>query len=443
MLSDTVMFLISSYFAAFIALVGLHHWGTPFDEKRLIIAQCVYVCVWLLIFERLGLYRRSFALSMKDELYYTAAALALGTLPQLLLFTLVPAISTSRTTIALSLPLSIALVGTTRAIAHRLRGMAAFRRPLRIAVVGRPDRAAAACAALELTDMEDSMIVAVEDLDGSDLSDFERMDWFRRPCEDGFDMIVMTEIPPPSVMPHLLEAAARNQLQLAFAPPRMRCHGYALTIATEGQQALIVPTPLRACTPRARLHKRIFDVVFACITLLVFAPVIAVSALAVYLDMGRPVLFRQRRVGLNGRVFDLLKFRSMGLDAEASCGPVWARAGDPRCTRVGATLRRFSFDELPQLFNVLHGDMSMVGPRPERPEFVQQFRKSIARYDERHLVPPGITGWSQVHMRRLLQPSQAAEKLKYDLQYIDGWSPFLDLSVLVQTLFEFLFHRAA
>lgn len=441
-LSDVLMFALSSYLAAVVGLVEWHHWSSPFAQKRLVIAQGIYVCAWVFIFERLGLYSRSFALSLKDELYYTTAALALGTIPQLILFTIVPAISTSRTVIALSLPFSIIFVGTTRAIAHKLRGSTLFRRKRRVAVVGRADRAAAAYAALDLSDAEESLILAVEDVDSAKDWDVERIDWFRQACDWGFDTLILTEILPPSLMPQLLEAAARHQMQIAFAPPRIQRHAYALTMHTEGQQTLIVPSRLKACTARARLHKRIFDLVLASIALVVFAPVMVVAAIAVYVDSGGPVLFRQERVGRNGATFKILKFRSMRLDAEEQCGPVWATDGDGRRTRVGAWLRRFSLDELPQLFNVLKGDMSLVGPRPERPVFVDVFRRTIPRYDERHLVQPGITGWSQVHMKRLLQPEDAAEKLKYDLEYIESWSRFLDVSVLFQTFVEFLFHRA-
>jgi lipopolysaccharide/colanic/teichoic acid biosynthesis glycosyltransferase len=133
----------------------------------------------------------------------------------------------------------------------------------------------------------------------------------------------------------------------------------------------------------------------------------------------------------------------MRVDAEAESGAVWATSRDPRRTRIGTFLRRFSIDELPQFFNVLRGEMSLVGPRPERPVFVHLFRETVARYDERHFVRPGITGWSQVHMKRVLDPTAAAEKLEYDLEYLENWSPFLDLSVLFRTLVEFVFHRAA
>ena len=123
----------------------------------------------------------------------------------------------------------------------------------------------------------------------------------------------------------------------------------------------------------------------------------------------------------------------MRQDAESDGGARWATADDPRKTRVGAIIRRFSIDELPQLFNVLRGEMSLVGPRPERPIFVDLFRGTLPRYDERHLVRPGITGWSQVHMKRTLETSAVSDKLEYDLQYVENWSPFLDVAVLFQT----------
>ena len=130
-------------------------------------------------------------------------------------------------------------------------------------------------------------------------------------------------------------------------------------------------------------------------------------------------------------------------NAEGATGPVWAERRDTRVTRVGRFLRRTSIDEIPQLLNVLRDEMSIVGPRPERPEFVAKFTEQLARYDERHLVRPGLTGWSQINMRRTLHPSDVAEKLSYDLFYIEQWSLFLDVSIIAKTAFEFLFHDAA
>ncbi len=342
------------------------------------------------------------------------------------------------------------LVGGSRAAFHALRSHSRFASTRRTAVVGTPERVAAALESLDLPEDSATLVVTVDDIDDTvneiDLrrdADLTCIDWFHRARSWGCEVLILTEILPPNVVTHLLEVSARYHIQFAFAPPRITRFAYSLSLASDGRQALIVPARLRACTPRAQLFKRIMDVTLACVALVLFSPVMIAAAIAVYLDSGLPILYAQDRVGLGGRVFPILKFRSMRKDAEREVGAVWASAADPRKTRVGAILRRFSIDELPQLLNVLRGDMSLVGPRPERPVFVDLFRKTLERYEERHLIRPGITGWSQVHMQRVLEPSAAAEKLEYDLQYLENWSPFLDLSVLFQTLFEFLFHRAA
>lgn len=416
---------------------------------RLYIAQAAFICAWCLLFRSLGLYKQTYALSMKDEIYYIAAALSLGIFPQLLLFTIYPGISASRIALLATLVVSVALVGASRTILHGMRSTARLRPRRRVAVVGTVERIQSAGEALDISDDDASLFVPVEDIDQTigrinvtRDPNLENVEWFTRARSWGCDTLILTEIPSPAVMPHLLDVAARNSMRLAFAAPRIKRYSYSLSLQTEGHQALIVPTRLGACTPRAQLFKRMMDVALGSLALIVFAPVMLLGALAVYLESGTPVLFVQERVGQNGRIFNVFKFRSMRHNAEAQSGAVWASSNDSRRTRIGAFLRRFSIDEMPQLFNVLRGDMSLVGPRPERPVFVEQFRKTLLRYDERHLVRPGITGWSQVHMERVLDPSAAAEKLAYDLQYVEHWSPFLDLSVLFQTLVEFAFHRA-
>lgn len=444
---DLAMFVAASYIGS---RAGFHYWDWPRALQRHLIAQGVSIALWLLSFEVLGLYRRTYALSIKDEIYYTIAALCMGALPQLILFTLFPGISTSRVALAISLGASIVLVGAERACLHAVRTSRRARPNRRIAVVGTGDRLTSAAEGLDLSDASDMLFIAVDDMDTAiqqiDLTrdaELERIDWFRQACTWGCDTLIMTEMVPPHLMPHLLQATSRNQIAFAFALPRLKCHSFSLTVQTNGQQALIVPQQLRACTPRAQLFKRLADLAIALVAITLLAPVTAIAALAVLLESGRPVFYLQDRVGLGGRIFKIVKLRSMQIDAEAKSGAVWAADGDPRRTRVGAVLRRLSIDEFPQLWNVLTGDMSLVGPRPERPVFVDLFRKTLPRYDERHLVRPGITGWSQIHMKRVLTPSDAGEKLAYDLQYVEQWSPFLDISVLFQTAFEFLFHRAA
>jgi sugar transferase (PEP-CTERM system associated) len=191
-----------------------------------------------------------------------------------------------------------------------------------------------------------------------------------------------------------------------------------------------------------RQTKRAFDLLLASVALVVAAPIMVIVALAVWLESGRPVLYRQERVGENGRTFMLNKFRSMRHDAEGAT-PIWAQAGDSRVTRVGRFIRNARFDELPQLWNVLRGDMSFVGPRPERPFFVSQLATQIPFYEQRHAVKPGITGWAQVKYRYGASLEDSLEKLRYDLYYVKHLSLPFDLTILFDTVKVVLFAKGA
>lgn len=181
------------------------------------------------------------------------------------------------------------------------------------------------------------------------------------------------------------------------------------------------------------LIKRLFDIFVSLPLIIVLSPVFLFIAILIKLDSKGPVFYIQERMGLDGRVFKMIKFRSMFEDAEKETGPVFATPNDPRCTRVGRILRRLSLDELPQLFNVLVGEMSLVGPRPERPHFVEQFREMLPDYMLRHKVKAGLTGWAQVNGLRGNTPIQ--ERIKYDLYYIENWSLWLDIKIILFTLF--------
>ena len=181
-----------------------------------------------------------------------------------------------------------------------------------------------------------------------------------------------------------------------------------------------------------RVLKRALDLGLGTAALLVVAPVMGLVALALKLTAPGPVLYRQERMGVDGRRFQMLKFRTMRVDAERETGPVWARPDDPRRTRLGAFLRRRSLDELPQLWNVLRGEMSLVGPRPERPNFVEEFRRRVPGYMLRHKVKAGITGWAQVNGWR--GNTSIDERIKCDLHYIEHWSLAFDLKILILTL---------
>ncbi len=189
--------------------------------------------------------------------------------------------------------------------------------------------------------------------------------------------------------------------------------------------------------------KRVFDVFSSTLLLLLALPIMGVTALAVRLESPGGILYRQERVGLNGRTFMLLKFRSMRSDAEKDGVPQWAAVNDSRVTRVGALIRKVRIDEIPQIFNVLRGDMSFIGPRPERPFFVEELRQSIPYYFERHRVKPGISGWAQLNYPYGASVDDAKEKFQYDLYYIKNYSLFLDIIVLIQTVRVVFFPHGA
>jgi Undecaprenyl-phosphate glucose phosphotransferase len=183
-----------------------------------------------------------------------------------------------------------------------------------------------------------------------------------------------------------------------------------------------------------RVFKRTFDVVGATFLLLAFSPVfVVITALIKWTSRG-PIFYRQTRMGIDGKLFTLYKFRTMSVDAEAKSGAIWATQNDPRTTALGKWLRRTSLDETPQFYNVLRGDMSLVGPRPERPIFVDKFRQEVPKYMLRHSMKSGITGWAQINGWR--GNTSIEERIKHDLYYIQNWSHFLDLKILLATLWK-------
>ncbi len=191
-----------------------------------------------------------------------------------------------------------------------------------------------------------------------------------------------------------------------------------------------------------RLMKRLMDVMISSLALILFSPVAFLISIAIYVESGRPILFRQERVGMEDRPFKMLKFRSMRKDSEAN-GPAWASKDDSRITRVGRLIRRCRMDEIPQFLNVLRGDMSIVGPRPEQPGFVKMLSEKIPYYEQRHAVRPGITGWAQIKYKYGSCSEDAKNKLEYELFYIKHMSVFLDCLIMFRTVQVVLFGSGA
>jgi sugar transferase (PEP-CTERM system associated) len=195
--------------------------------------------------------------------------------------------------------------------------------------------------------------------------------------------------------------------------------------------------------PQSLFHQRFLNLAVAAVGIVVSLPLMLLTALAVRLSSSGPVLYRQSRVGLNNSLFTVYKFRSMRVDAELGTGAVWAQKDDPRVTMVGRIIRAIRFDELPQLFNVLKGEMSIVGPRPERPEFVKALNEQIPYYRQRHCVRPGITGWAQINYKYGDTLEDTITKLEYDLYYIKNMSAALDNYIIFHTLKAMLLSRGA
>ena len=236
--------------------------------------------------------------------------------------------------------------------------------------------------------------------------------------------------------------ASRHRRRIAgLGAGTVRVHWVEERPATTGLDAPPQPASLHAPWPlrTARIAKRLLDVTGAAIGLMLLAPLLLIVAALIRVTSGRPIFYRQERVGQGGRRFFIIKFRSMKIDAERATGPIWASWHDERCTRIGDWLRRTNIDELPQLWNVLVGDMSLVGPRPERPMFVESFRAEMPEYDDRHAVPAGMTGWAQVHGWR--GRTSLRKRVQYDLDYIRRWSFGLDIKILFMTVQHVLWNK--
>jgi sugar transferase (PEP-CTERM system associated) len=264
---------------------------------------------------------------------------------------------------------------------------------------------------------------------------------------------VITQVRPDRVVIALKER--RQQLPIdALLHHRMR--GVLIEEASTLYQKITGKVPVESIHPSALIFTdgfqqsairkvlgRIVGFAWAVFLLIVLGPLILLLGLIIRLDSRGPALYRQTRVGRNGKPFEVLKFRSMKVDAEQTSGPVWAQEGDPRITRVGRVIRKLRLDEFPQLINVLQGDMAFVGPRPERPHFVERLKREIPFYDLRHSLRPGITGWAQVSLHYGATVEESQEKLEYDLFYIKNVSFSFDALILFQTIKIVLFGRGA
>lgn len=253
-------------------------------------------------------------------------------------------------------------------------------------------------------------------------------------------IIIATQEQEHSVVYEIVRACEGLDVEIMFVPNILDVMTSQVRIHyIEGIPLLSLKAP--ALSTWNRFLKRLFDILFSITVLILLSPLFILLMVLIKLDSRGPIFYLQERIGLDGKLFRVIKFRSMKVDAEKETGPVWAQKNDPRTTRIGKFLRRFSLDELPQLINVLKGDMSIVGPRPERPYFVEQFKREIPKYLDRHRVKTGMTGWAQVNGLRGNAP--ITERTKYDLYYIENWSLVFDLKIILKTIHAVLFGKDA
>jgi sugar transferase (PEP-CTERM system associated) len=366
-----------------------------------------------------------------------------------LVFYAVPAIAVSREVLAVTAVIAVLFSAATRALFDRIVDQDTFKS--RVLVYGAGQRAASLLQLRRRSDQRGFKLVGFMASEGDKIG-----------------------VPDDKLVPRpddLLRWARANEVDEIVVSMDDRRRGFPvlelLDCRMAGIDILELPTFLERETGKVRLDvlnpswiifgegfrnslvqralERALDLVASAMLLLLSAPIMLLAIVAVKIEDGwrAPVLYRQTRVGRYNENFDIVKFRSMRQDAEKSGEAIWATPGDPRVTRVGAIMRKTRIDELPQLFAVLRGDMSFVGPRPERPEFVARLEQQIPYYRERHTVKPGITGWAQLCYPYGASDKDALEKLQYDLYYVKNRSLLFDLAILMQTVEVVLWGKGA
>ncbi len=446
---EMVLFAASLVLATF-----LRYWNLPEDLELhthfLFVRAVAFGVVMVASLVALGLYQPRMRESWPGLLARQAIAFAFGWIAVALLYYMVPRSDVGRGVLGMALLIAFPLIAGFRAIFMRLIDAETLKR--RVLVLGSGRRAALIAQRMRRrVDRRNFKLVGFLPMEGESVA---------VPTED---LVGVTA--------NLATLAMQMQINEIVIGPDDRRGKLPMDELLECKQAGVVITPLSSfveresgrvqlsltdpswllfsggfdTTPLRRLTKRAFDVTSAAIVLALAWPLMLLTALAIRLESsaGMPVLYRQERIGERGRAFRLIKFRSMRIDAEQDGVARWAAKDDDRVTRVGRFIRKARLDELPQLWNVLRGDMSFIGPRPERPAFVEQLAQKIRYYRMRHCVKPGLTGWAQLNYPYGASEEDAIEKLKYDLFYVKNQTVLLDMMILVQTVEVVLFGRGA
>ena len=405
-----------------------------------------FVVVVLLAMVSVGIYGAEALRSMRFAVARILVAVSLAIIALSFVDFIIPGLDFWRSTLAYAMGLAVVVLLANRLIVGGILGAGAFRR--RVLVLGAGHRAQ---RLRELAERPESGFAIVgyvamssaeplihEAIARSAINDFSRFVQNLGPSEV---VLAIEERRNALPLKDLLRIKTAGVHVNDFSSFLERETG-RVDLDTLNPSWLIFSDGFSSSQMVSRFAKRVFDIAASSLLLLLTFPIILIFALLVKIDSRGPAFFRQERVGLYGVPFELIKLRSMRTDAEKD-GAKWAQANDPRVTRVGRFIRKVRIDELPQAWSVLKGEMSFVGPRPERPQFVSDLDEKLPYYAERHMVKPGITGWAQINYPYGASIEDARQKLEYDLYYAKNYTPFLDLLILLQTLRVILWNEGA
>lgn len=420
-----------------------------------LVGSLVVAFLWVSIFWLLGLYENRSRFAPDEEIYRVAKGTFVGIVAIMAFSFFYREVVWSRLVLAMATVLSFFLLS-----AQRIMAVSIFRRIVakhgvglkRTAIIGSGDIALKIIEQLKFNPEYGYGIECLISANGAEESAFG---------ETSVKKLEITKYSEISrlideyrldalfiVLPHDMQSAVieivnsteHRPVELKFVPDLMDMIGRDTSISQLGNIPVIGLREI-PLTEWDLINKRIFDLAAATLGVIVLSPLYLLLTLLLKLTSPGPVFYAQERVGYDGEPFNMLKFRSMRMGAEEKTGPVWAKQNDDRRTPLGTFLRKYSLDELPQLFNVIRGDMSLVGPRPERPFFVEKFKDQIPRYASRHRMKSGVTGWAQVNGWR--GDTSIVERTKCDIFYIENWSLFLDIKILIRTVLQVIFPRNA
>jgi Undecaprenyl-phosphate glucose phosphotransferase len=446
-------FILSYWLRFYSHLLPIPLGRPPF--KPYLVGSLVVSALWVSVFWLLGLYENRIRFTIDEEIYRVAKGTFVGIVAIMAFSFFYREVVWSRLVLVMASVISFVALSAERMVAVNIFRMLVMRHGLGLkqaAIIGSGDIAVKIIDQLKFNPEYGYGIECLISVNGSATTTFsdpsvkilqiDKYEEISRLIDKyGLDaLFIVLPYDMQSEVANIVNSTEHRPVELKFIPDLLNVIGHDTSISQLGNIPVIGLREL-PLTEWDLIIKRIFDLVASVLGVIVLSPFLLLIAAMIKITSSGPIFYGQERVGYDGDPFKMLKFRSMKVDAEEKTGPVWAKPDDDRRTPLGTFLRKYSIDELPQLFNVIKGDMSLVGPRPERPFFVEKFKDQIPRYASRHKMKSGVTGWAQVNGWR--GDTSIIERTKCDIYYIENWSLFLDIKILLRTVIQIIFPRNA